>query len=1046
MVTQEQVIQVEQQLTSQQQQFTQARQQLQAQKILFTRQQRKLPRQQRRLLQSRFQQQKQQSLQALRKQERAFQQEISPVQSQLESAKAGLRLQQEYEYGRKMARRGVVDPAFTKMMKRGYRGELSRIEYSSALIKQRAALKGLGGFQTITGEIQYLKPSGEIVYRIPAPEAFSPSTIDPTTEAMPTIESAGLSARAIELRQELIAAVQPTYTPVSLPERKIIQLGVVPDLKKVGAGVITYYGDIFKTDIKYIGERLAKLPKQILSFYRDVSPKVVPQLKEIGVGVSTQIFKTFPTPEKIKRKVVTPFPFIVPKKIKYDFPLDVPQIKKDIRYFGETFGEGIKKVPEQLKEGWRGLTSTRIDFPLDVPKIKKDIRYFGETFGKGIEMFGVGIKKVGVGVSTEIFKTFPTPERLKRKIIAPVPFIVSERIITQPPKVAPVLKGMGVGIRYFGETFGEGIKKVPLALKGIGAGVSTQIFKTFPTPERLKRELTAPLPFIVSEREVKELERGRRGIGGILTSGIPRVEEKLDILAMGAEERKRKEELSLITEDMPLSEIKEKYYFSYPDIVSERESEKQQKRIDIYSEELGIKLSKEIQKGSITEQEAKTKYELLIEKEVEKGTKIISDVTTKARKDVIEKQELYKMPARFGTALGIRTLAPPVAVGLGIFYTAVALTRTPKEYKEMWGRRKELILGTIPWIAGGIVGAKLGKLPALSKFKGPPLFKPKTYPFKPPKPTITGTELRKSISPAISKSLFEVKVEYPAWRGTIEAPLQRALRLKPLVTLPKIFVPSPTRVTTIAQPRAYTLITPRAVTTYKGMILPSKIYLRGKLITEYPKVEITRAGAKYKVVGELKGELIGIGEAGIKKLEVPSKILFKMGKKPSIFPKKVGETQLGWGEASFEPLYRVRLGEISPYYTYIKGKGRLTAKAKVKSILVSKSQEFETMMFGEKRPATISEIGFKELGERAKLRVRKIDIMRGPTYDLLTGEKLILATTKKIKPLEIAALVPKETLFQKLTRQFPKKYWGKRGGNRFSRTNGSCRSIYLSHL
>jgi len=202
MVTPQQVSQVEQQLTSQQQQFTQARKQLEAQKILFTRQQRKLPRQQRRLLQSQFQQQKQQSLQALRTQEQAFQKEISPVQSQLEGAKAGLRLQQEYEYGRKMARRGIVDPDFTKMMKKGYRGELSRIEYSGALIEQRAALKGLGGFQTITGEIQYRKPSGEVVYYTPAPEAFSPSTIAPTTEAMPKIESAGTA------RERLMRAIQ----------------------------------------------------------------------------------------------------------------------------------------------------------------------------------------------------------------------------------------------------------------------------------------------------------------------------------------------------------------------------------------------------------------------------------------------------------------------------------------------------------------------------------------------------------------------------------------------------------------------------------------------------------------------------------------------------------------------------------------------------------------------------------------------------------------------------------------------------------------------
>ena len=228
MVTQEQVIQVEQQLTSQQQQFTQAKKQLQAQKLQLTRQQRKLPRQQRRLLQSRFQQQKQKLQQTLRTQEQAFQKEISPVQSQLEGAKAGLRLQQEYEYGRKMARRGVVDPAFTKMMKRGYRGELSKIEYGSALIEQRAALKGLGGLTTITGETQYVKPSGEVVYYTPAPVAFSPSTIAPTTEAMPRVESAGTAKerlmRAIQdvtfypQREMRIPKKPPTFKDISWQE------------------------------------------------------------------------------------------------------------------------------------------------------------------------------------------------------------------------------------------------------------------------------------------------------------------------------------------------------------------------------------------------------------------------------------------------------------------------------------------------------------------------------------------------------------------------------------------------------------------------------------------------------------------------------------------------------------------------------------------------------------------------------------------------------------------------------------------------------------
>ena len=91
--------------------------------------------------------------------------------------------------------------------------------------KQAAALKGLGGFQTTTGEIQYLKPSGlggqleEVVYRIPSPLLFTPSTIAPTTEAMPGVESAGLSARAIELRAKLIAAITPPTAAPMTPLR-----------------------------------------------------------------------------------------------------------------------------------------------------------------------------------------------------------------------------------------------------------------------------------------------------------------------------------------------------------------------------------------------------------------------------------------------------------------------------------------------------------------------------------------------------------------------------------------------------------------------------------------------------------------------------------------------------------------------------------------------------------------------------------------------------------------------------------------------------------
>ncbi|MAH44554.1 hypothetical protein CMI37_01920 [Candidatus Pacearchaeota archaeon] len=606
---------------------------------------------------------------------------------------------------------------------------------------------------------------------------------------------------------------------------------------------------------------------------------------------------------------------------------------------------------------------------------------------------------------------------------------ISVKIATTPKLDVPQIKK---DIRYVGERltklpqqmvslYRDVRPKVVPPLKKIGVGVLTETFKRYPTPEGIKRELVAPIPFIVSERAYKEFEMGRLTAGKIVRSPLGmKPTEALEALTEMRVERKKKKELSLITKDMPLSEIKKKHYFSYPDIASEREFEKQQEMIDVFGEKLGKELSGQIQRGSITEQEAKEKYKLLLEKEVEKGGKKISDVYAKATEEVGKKQEYYKAPTRLltgmGLSIGAKLVGGAAALAIPIYFTSYLLTGTREEYKQMWERKEELIIGSAPYLVGGLIGAKVGKM-GMDKLKLTPITQRQIYPLKAPKPAITALEIRKGISPVISKSLFRVKVEYKAWRGIAESPLQRALRLKPLVPLPKAFTPSP-KLVTLAPARTYTLVTPRAVTTYKGKILPSKM--------GYPKVEITRAGARYKVVGELKGELLGIGKAGIKKLKVPSKILTKMGERRTLLPKSPKEIQIGLGEATFKPLYRVRLGKKTPYYQYIRGRKGVVAKAQVKSVLVSKTKEFpKAFKLGEKRPATLSEIGFKGVGEKATLRVRKIDMMRGTTYDLLTGEKLII--TKKFKPIEIGALVPKETLFQKLAREFPKKYMGKRG-------------------
>jgi len=976
---------IKEQVRLREEEFKAGRKLIEGQKFQLTRQQRQqFTRQQRRLAQRQFREQKSRVLTEFKQQQTQFQLEVAPIKKSIAESSRSIDEQIAYGYGRKLALRGVYDPSMSKIARRGFK-EMSRtlFEYEQPLIKYK------------TPEVEFRIPR-KTYERFKKDWGPAPPYQVYGSDISTLIQTAPLKAE----KDKKYQYDKDYWAWVSKKRKEKGGLFYLDEPERYKSN------EVVKN--LFVGKKMSPVPLAlaigsptlITPLASTIQPTTEAMPKMESAGGEPFIQRIISARRQLRELSLRKQIRDISVKMATTPKLDVPRIKKDIRYVGER----LTKLPQQMVSLYvrPKRKVIRIDYPLDVPQIKKDIRYVGERLAKVPQQ----LKGVGIGVLTETFKRYPTPERIKRGLVSgPLPFIVSEQIVTQRPKFAP-------------------------ALKKIGVGVLTETFKRYPTPEGIKRELVrAPLPFIVSERAGKEFEMGRLTYGKILRSplGMKPI-EFLEKPAEWMETRKRAKELSLITKDMSLSEIKKKYYYSYPDIASEREFEKQQKKMDVFGEKLGKELSGQIQRGSITEQEAEKKYKLLIEKEVEIGSKKISDVYAKARKEVGIKGELYKAPTRLlagaGLSVGAGLIGGAAALAIPIYFTSYLLTGTREEYKQMWERKGELIAGSAPYLLGGLAGARVGKI-GMKKLKLSPLTQRQIYPLKAPKATITALEIRK-ISPTISKSLFRVKVEYKAWRGIAESPLQRALRLKPLVPLPKAFTPSP-KLITLAPPRTYTLITPKAVRTLKGKILPSKIsFVKGKLITEYPKVEITRAGARYKVVGELKGKLSGIGETGIKKLKVESKILIKMGERRTLLPKLPKKIQIGLGEATFEPLYRVRLGKKTPYYQYIKGRKGLVAKAKVKSVLVSKAKEFpKVFKLGEKRPATLSEIGFKGVGEKATLRVRKIDMMRGTTYDLLPGEKLMF--TKKFKPIEIGALVSKETLFQKLAKEFPKKYMGKRG-------------------
>jgi hypothetical protein len=289
-------------------------------------------------------------------------------------------------------------------------------------------------------------------------------------------------------------------------------------------------------------------------------------------------------------------------------------------------------------------------------------------------------------------------------------------------------------------------------------------------------------------------------------------------------------------------------------------------------------------------------------------------------------------------------------------------------------------------MAIGMAGFSLGAGAGASLIKAGGIkpiapFKTKIYPLAKPKPVmrVRPPEVRKPIGAGFVKSMYRVEVKYPAWRGVVERPLTRAIRLSPYGKIPiiKKMVGAP-KVITLKPPVTYKLWTPKPVTTLKGRIIGT------------PEVRFQRVGAKYYVKGKLTGEMF---EEQALKYPIAQKLKVKL-KKVSFLPEK--PAQYAVGKSAFEKLYKVKTGRVTPYFKYVKGR-RGIVKAKTEAVMVTKAVEAK-----EFADITFWETGYKVLGEKAGIRVGKVPVLRGVTYELPKGVRYFRIV--KRKPIELGIL------------------------------------------
>jgi len=496
--------------------------------------------------------------------------------------------------------------------------------------------------------------------------------------------------------------------------------------------------------------------------------------------------------------------------------------------------------------------------------------------------------------------------------------------------------------------------------------------------EKIKKLTRPPSERIVAP--VIETERRRLQAGKFYELPLPK--KILGLTGLGREEMRKIQERSQLAQVRPtmsLERIKRELPFAYTETTMKRATTQQELMLGAQGVIASRELSKQLQAGKITEAQAEVQFEKIMKPKYEKAQIKIATVTEKADIEIGKRREVGLLPTTYatGAVLGIGAGLFGLTVPVGIFYGGYAITRPKEEYAKMWERKGEVAIGVAGFGLGSMAGTGI-----LKTAKVQPIFKTKIYPLAKPKPVlrVRPPEIRTPIGAGLAKSLYRVEVKYPAWRGVVERPLTRALRLSPYGKIPiiKKMVGAP-RVVTLKPPVTYKLWTPKAVTTYKGKIMGA------------PEVRFQRVGAKYYVKGKLTGEMF---KEEALKYPIAQKLRVKL-KKVSFLPEK--PAQYSVGQSAFEKLYKVKTGRVTPYFKYIKGR-RGIVKARTEAIMVTKAVEAQA------RPdLTFWETGYKVLGEKAGIRVGKVPVLRGVTYELPKGVRYFRVV--KRKPVELGILV-----------------------------------------
>ena len=709
------------------------------------------------------------------------------------------------------------------------------------------------------------------------------------------------------------------------------------------------------------------IAKEELFFQEQVAParaQIAVTEAQIKEGLEWELAEKYQTKDR--------FPFFEPKSVQRKWAM-IQKSKKDVITF-EPIPE-IIPPSKRIPSGTKFLQPPKKSFFATLGKIKLPPSPFGIFFrGKTFSppaltnhVAGMAVPIVSGSPSSLLPQEAHTVPHLESAGTQPI-FTVGN---TRNPKTwlnkDPVTKLRG-RIRERAKTYTKS------GLSPIGE-LATQKLR-----EKIKKLTRPPSERIVAP--VIETERKRLQLRKVME--LPAVKKPGELIGWGREkmqERYEKAHLSRVKPTMSLERVKRELPFAYTETTMKRVTAQQEQILGAQGVIASRELSKQLQAGKITEAQAEAQFEKIMKPKYEKAQIKIATQTEKADIAVGKQKEIILAPTTVvtGGVLGIGAGLLSLGVPIGIYYGAYGLTRTPEEYGKMWERKGEVAIGTAGFGLGAMAGTGI-----LKAGKVQPILKTKIYPLAKPKPTlrVRPPELRKPLGAGLAKSLYRVEIKYPAWRGLAERPLTRAIRLSPYGKIPiiKKMVGAP-RVVTLKAPVTYKLWTPKAVTTYKGKIIGA------------PELRFQRVGAKYYVKGKLTGEMF---KEEALKYPIPQKLKVKL-KKVSFLPEK--PAQYSVGKSAFEKLYKVKTGRQTPYFKYVKGR-RGIVKAKTEAVMVTKAVE------AKGRPElTFWETGYKVLGEKAGIRVGKVPVLRGATYELPPGVRYFRVV--KRKPTELGILVTK---------------------------------------